>query len=259
MQQNTDNFPDFLFPEDKLESVKRLKLTAQEQELFGLMLIYGKTYWDTYDFDGYGYGMGRCGLPYEYVKEVGAFNIMNIEGSLISKIGWKDIKTVISIIRDNPNEVLDISKASPSRLLELCKTFKKRGEESFGNRCYEFNYTWYDKIIANVKLLNMIDESGDKLVLHYWDSNGHYTYKRSREFNFFDGAWLDSSCKDLYCKITRYKDNIESFHFDTNSKEYEYEKYHSQTPLITVAEMTEQGKQLLDWYRKNFPNSNLLK
>lgn len=114
-------FPDFLFPDNLIDAIKKMKLTADEQELLGLEVFYDSTY----DMTGeYKFKVTQKfnlpALPYEYVHRVGAFHIMNLNDSLTDKIGgFRDY--VITQIKKNPETIFDISECSPAQLLTLCE------------------------------------------------------------------------------------------------------------------------------------------
>lgn len=72
-----------------------LRLTADEKELLGLEVIYSVTR----DMDGsYHFKITESSnipvlpyLPYEYVRRVGAFQIMNLNDSLSNKVGKLEV------------------------------------------------------------------------------------------------------------------------------------------------------------------------
>lgn len=112
------DFPYFLYPNEIISEVKeKFVLTQEEQELLGLETLY-KLDLKTEGVNSYEF------LPYEYVKQHGVFNVLNIHDKLIEKLGpYRDF--VIKCIRKNPNDLFSIHSLSPEEHLELLKLMGK--------------------------------------------------------------------------------------------------------------------------------------
>ena len=128
-------FPDFLFPDEMVERIKIMRLTADEQELLGLEELYNATY----NMNGdYRFKVTKPSslstLPYEYVRRVGAFHIMNLSDSLHKKIG-EHRNYVIAQIKANPEKLFDVFKCSTVQLLHLCDEIEHHKAFGMHRRC----------------------------------------------------------------------------------------------------------------------------
>lgn len=247
-------FPDFLFPDNLVDAIKNMKLTADEQELLGLEVFYGTAY----DMTGeYKFKIIKSGnlpaLPYEYVHRVGAFHIMNLYDSLVDKIGeFRDY--VITQIKKNPEAIFDISECSPAQLLTLCECIViKKGS-------YE-TYTWREKIQTVIDRLKQVEDAGNSLVIAETNNNSCY-WKELDGYSAF--AHNDRLHYEEFMKLTE-KESQDDDYIKMKEK-YEkdklfYEEHSSMMDHCPQApkyrgtknvEMTERGKQLLTWYKNNF-------
>ena len=265
-EESLSPFPDFLFPDEKIERIKKMRLTADEQELLGLEELYGVEY-DMYG--DYKFKVTKSNhlpaLPYEYVRRAGAFRIMNLNDSLNKKIGaYRDY--VISQIKKKPEETFDIFKCSVEQLLDLCDKIeiilerKKSSYYGYNDNC---TYNWGSKIRNILSCLKNIEGAGNSLVIARTNEKQN------------DSSW---SRNDDWIKCDDYNSYIDSEQFikivETESQDPGYievkEKYekdklfyedhasmmdHAPVPpkyLSTKnAEMTERGKQLWNWYKNN--------
>ena len=107
------DFPYFLYPNEIISEVKeKFVLTQEEQELLGLEILYKldlKTEGaNLCEFNGTVVSNSELSfLPYEYVKQHGAFNVLNIHDKLIEKLGpYRDF--VVKCIRKYPNDLFSI-------------------------------------------------------------------------------------------------------------------------------------------------------
>ena len=168
---NVSSFPDFLFPDNMVNQIKIMRLTADEQELLGLEELYSATY----NMDGdYRFKVRKTGfsptLPYEYVRRVGAFHIMNLSDSLHKKIG-EHRNYVIAQIKTNPEKLFDVFKCSAVQLLHLCDDIKINYYSNSADRAYN----WGTELRNTIKLLECIADADNSLVIaeadkDYWPS-----------------------------------------------------------------------------------------
>lgn len=259
-QTETQPFPDFLFPDNMLNTIKKIRLTADEQELLGLEAIYSVTR----DMDGsYHYKITESRnlpiLPYEYVRRVGAFQIMNLNDSLSDKFG-RFRTYVISQIKKHPEETFDILKCSPAQLLNLCDYIEIKPK----------NY-YYDAITLGkqirtiINLLKEIENAGDSLVIAETNNDRH-SYSKWKSLDDYS-SFIDRDGDLRYEQFTKLveKESQDIKYIEAKEK-YEkdklfYEEHSSMMDYCPEApkyrgtqniEMSEQGRQLLTWYENNF-------
>ena len=264
---NVSSFPDFLFPDNMVNQIKMMKLTADEQELLGLEELYSATY----NMNGsYDFKVTKTGslpiLPYEYVRRVGAFHIMNLSDSLHKKIG-KYRNYVIAQIKMNPEKPFDIFKCSAVQLLELCDniTLEREKVDYWGCREKE-PYSLGSEVRNIVKLLEHVADADNSLVIA--ETNGDHN-KHSR-----DDDWVKCDNYSSYIDGITFHDKqltkiveIESKNPDYLEVKEKYEKdkrfYEEHASMMDHApmppkyhgtknvKMTEQGRQFLTWYKEN--------
>ena len=252
------SFPDFLFPDSMVSQIKMMKLTADEQELLGLEELYSVTY----NTDGaYKLKVTKTGslptLPYEYVRRVGAFHIMNLSDSLHKKIGERR-NYVIAQIKTNPEKLFDVFKCSAEQLLRLCDEIKV----DYYNDCRHHHYNWGTELRNTIKLLECIADADNSLVIAEADKDYWPSYWRERD-NYSSFAKSIESHSEQWMKIVE-KESENPDYLEVKEK-YEkdkrfYEEHASMMDRAPVppeyhgtknVEMTERGQQLLAWYKEN--------
>lgn len=257
-EESVSSFPDFLFPDSMVNQIKMMKLTADEQELLGLEELYSATY--NMDED-YRFKVRKTGfsptLPYEYVRRVGAFHIMNLSDSLHKKIGERR-NYVIAQIKTNPEQLFDVFKCSAEQLLHLCDEI----EVDYYNDCRHHHYNWGTELRNTIKLLECIADADNSLVIAEADKDYWPSYWRERD-NYSSFAKSIESRSEQWMKIVE-KESENPDYLEVKEK-YEkdkrfYEEHASMMDHAPVppeyhgtknAEMTERGQQLLAWYKEN--------
>lgn len=252
------SFPDFLFPDNMVSQIKMMKLTADEQELLGLEELYSATY----NMDGaYEFTVTKTGslptLPYEYVRRVGAFHIMNLSDSSHKKIG-EHRNYVIAQIKTNPEKLFDVFKCSAVQLLHLCDEI----EVDYYNDCRHHHYNLGTELRNTIKLLECIADADNSLVIAEADKNYWPSYWRERD-NYSSFAKNIESHSEQWMKIVE-KESENPDYLEAKEK-YEKDKrfYEEHASMMDHApvppeyhgtknvEMTERGQQLLAWYKEN--------
>lgn len=260
-------FPDFLFPDEMVERIKIMRLTADEQELLGLEELYSATY----NMDGdYRFKVRKTGfsptLPYEYVRRVGAFHIMNLSDSLHKKIGgYRDY--VMAQIRINPEKTFDIFKCSAAQLLDLCdKITLEHEKKTVGGYRKSETYNWGSEVRHIIELLECIADADNSLVIAETNED-HDKYSRNDDWVKLDNysPYVDSvtfhgeQLIKIVEKESQNPDYLEAKEKYEKDKRF-YEEHASMMDHAPVppkyqgtknVEMTERGQQLLAWYKEN--------
>lgn len=255
---NVSSFPDFLFPDNMVNQIKIMRLTADEQELLGLEELYSATY----NMDGaYRFQVRKTGfsptLPYEYVRRVGAFHIMNLSDSLHKKIG-EHRNYVIAQIKTNPEKLFDVFKCSAVQLLHLCDDIKINYYSNSADRAYN----WGTELRNILKLLECIADADNSLVIAEANKNCWPSYWKELD-NYSSFAKSIESHNEQWMKIVE-KESENPDYLEAKEK-YEKDKrfYEEHASMMDHApvppeyhgtknvEMTERGQQLLAWYKEN--------
>lgn len=255
---NVSSFPDFLFPDNMVNQIKMMRLTADEQELLGLEELYSATY--NMDRD-YGFKVRKTGfsptLPYEYVRRVGAFHIMNLSDSLHKKIG-EHRNYVIAQIKTNPEKLFDVFKCSAVQLLHLCDEI----EVDYYNGCRHHHYNWGTELRNTIRLLECIADADNSLIIAEADENYLPSNWKERD-NYSSFAESIESHSEQWMKIVEREsenpDYLEAKEKYEKDKRF-YEEHASMMDHAPVppkyhgtknVEITERGQQLLAWYKEN--------
>lgn len=255
---SVSSFPDFLFPDNMVNQIKMMRLTADEQELLGLEELYGATY----NMDGdYRFKVRKTGfsptLPYEYVRRVGAFHIMNLSDSLHKKIGGYR-NYVIAQIKMKPEKPFDIFKCSAVQLLHLCDEI----EVDYYNDCRHHHYNWGTELRNIIKLLECIADADNSLVIAEANNN-HWSNNWKEYDNYSSFAESIESHSEQWMKIVE-KESENPDYLEAKEK-YEKDKrfYEEHASMMDHApvppeyhgtknvEMTERGQQLWAWYKES--------
>lgn len=255
---NVSSFPDFLFPDNMVNQIKMMRLTADEQELLGLEGLYSATHnMDEYhEFKTTETGSLSI-LPYEYVRRVGAFHVMNLSDSLHKKIGGYR-NYVIAQIKMKPEKTFDIFKCSAVQLLHLCDEI----EVDYYNGCRHHHYNWGTELRNIIKLLECIADADNSLVIAEANNN-HWTNNWKEYDNYSSFAESIESHSEQWMKIVE-KESENPDYLEAKEK-YEKDKrfYEEHASMMDHApvppeyhgtknvEMTERGQQLLAWYKEN--------
>lgn len=260
--ENFYEFPTFLFPKDDYEDILKLTLSADEQELLGLEMIY----LHSYDFNGdakderFNYDCKFNGkqtnllaeLPYDYIKSIGAYRVMKIHKTLHKKIG-KYKNNILSFLMEYPDFVFDIKKMTPNdiyitfnpdikdilkALIEITSVDKKalyyNGSHIFGN--YEINA--FDIIPSYEEEMNYKN-------MHY----GHRVSKKyEKYFQLEDGPMIDTRyTKEEYLDLFPEEHKCCAGDVDSMIEEDGFVHYRG---FDTFIKPSDAGKQMLDWYKK---------
>lgn len=255
---SVSSFPDFLFPDNMVNQIKMMKLTADEQELLGLEGLYSATYnMNKYhEFKTTETGSLSI-LPYEYVRRVGALHVMNLSDSLHKKIGGYR-NYVIAQIKMKPEKPFDIFKCSAVQLLHLCDEI----EVDYYNDCRHHHYNWGTELRNIIKLLECIADADNSLVIAEANNN-HWTNNWKEYDNYSSFAESIESHSEQWMKIVE-KESENPDYLEAKEK-YEKDKrfYEEHASMMDHApvppeyhgtknvEMTERGQRLLAWYKEN--------
>lgn len=264
---NEQSFPYFLFPDDLIDEIKNIRLTADEQELLGLEELYSISH-DMYG--DYKFKITESEnlpiLPYEYVRRVGAFRVMSLNDSLNNKIdGWRDF--VIKQIKKAPEIPFDILKCSADQLLELCTLIECYSEYYNKSYCYggyELS-TWKDSIQTIIHLLQQIEDAGDSLVIieDYNGESGYYeegvecdcysSFCDCEGNLYFEGFMklVEKESKDPNYLAVKKKYVKDMLFYDEHSSMMNHHPKEPEFKGTINVEMTERGRQLLTWYKDN--------
>ncbi len=278
-------FPDFLFSLVQWKSIHNMILTEEEQDLFGMELIYGgrvPEYTGTVK-DEFNKGGKQeiqltakeltplANLPYDYVKSIGTFRLLGIHNSLWKKIASNKEFVARYLIKHNAAELFDYRKLEQDDIITLLgrDRMKKLGEVVKLLKVAEANdgQTIVARKIEKPTFVNSVDS--DTIVWELTEGavglvegknlqpfqRGTY-YRRYLATNYAVGSALPE-----YFQI-RNKLGDDDPEYLAAYADYQ-EKLNSgqELPPMPVirdclyAELTESGKKLLSWWKENVENA----
>lgn len=275
---NLYELPDGLYDDDFYNIVRdRLNFTEDEQELFGMLCFYSKSFISD-ECCRIAFTDILSELPYEYVKEQGTFNIINIFDSLNYKLkeerdkdgryryfcekkindynfkrtrstGEKSFwikKFVMECIKDNPSKLFSFDTITPVQHLKFIQ-----GCDSYFD--YFGAFEFMDKVKEYQCLIVNIEENEHythRISKYDKEKYGHCEYSYMFSFlnrnNFLDDL-LEIYVEDSKIDLTRYclDEDLDLYNF--------YCKKHNDFmggPSVTYVKLTDKGERYVDWYRK---------
>lgn len=114
-----DRWPEFLFDDDTNAIIDTLHLNLAQQELFGLLYIYGAEYLKKteIDFDTFEDDLKR--IPYGFIDRVGSIQFINQAEGLHKVIKYVKSDFLIKVLKQNPEAEFNIKKLSKSLICEF--------------------------------------------------------------------------------------------------------------------------------------------
>lgn len=251
------SFPYFLFPSECINTLKNLNLTEEEQELLGLEMIY---YTDFETRGEFHFTINSktplSFLPYEYLKDVGAFRVFRIYESLNKKLGsYKEF--VIKWLIRHPEELFNLDKLNINEIFTLSSSFKQPSHYNAKEYYGEIRKTLTDSIN---ELIQKVRHIGDL------DEQKLFVRNLSLDKNSDQIDWLDCFVRDSYFSkyITEQieEDNEEEYKrqlvkYERDLAFYKEHKTMLDKPpvppqkiMAKYAVLTETGKKVYAWYKQ---------
>lgn len=249
------SFPSFLFTPEQMNEIDKMVLTEEEQELLGLETIYSfcpskrSAYIYSYESKGDLDNPILKHLPYEYVRKTGTFRVLNLHKALLGKLSSTRL-FVIDYLSKHPNVLFDVHRLSDLSIKELC--------------VYIDCYTELQKI---AKFLLEIEDEGQKYLVSHTMNNGEWARIPSESSEYLNTGYC-YPCREIKSKFPRYffVEFEESSEKDYLAAKQRYKEeldfYHQHESMFDCAPtappyqgkayivMTEDGRKLLDWYKR---------
>ena len=118
-KSRTNIWPAFLFDEDTNAIIDKLHLNLAQQDLFGLMYIYGSDYLKNADMDQDTFREELKSIPYGFIERVGSIRFMNQVEGLYRVIRYVKTDFLMKILKLNPEAEFDVRKLSKNRICEF--------------------------------------------------------------------------------------------------------------------------------------------
>lgn len=248
-----DRWPEFLFDDDTNAIIDTLHLNLAQQDLFGLLYIYGAEYLKKtrIDVDIFNEDLKR--IPYGFIDRVGSIQFMNQSEGLHKVIKYVQTDFLMKVLKQNPEAEFNIKKLSKNLICEFIdRGYKPVDDMSSCEDGYE----------GDECLLFRINMEKARIMLPILEKTGpvHLT----------DGRWSHPIREDIpeevlngFLKVYGYNRSL----FDEGyyNKEYHTTKMTNGLKDVTdyknvapkekeekwVWEINDKGRKLLEWFDFN--------
>lgn len=118
-KKRPDRWPHFLFDKDTNAIVNTLHLNLTQQNLFGLLYIYGAEYLEKtkIDIDTFNDDLKR--IPYGFIDRIGSIQFMNQAEGLHKVIKYVRTDFLMKVLKQNPEAEFNIKKLSKDLICEF--------------------------------------------------------------------------------------------------------------------------------------------
>lgn len=161
----------FLFDKETNDIVNTLHLNLAQQNLFGLLYIYGAEYLEKtrIDVDDFKEDLKR--IPYGFIDKVGSIQFMNQAEGLHKVIKYVRTDFLMKVLRQNPEAEFNIRKLSKNLICEFIDCGYKRADMSSE---FEEGYEGEEQLYFHIcmckaeKLLPVLEEQGSVHLTEGW-------------------------------------------------------------------------------------------
>lgn len=244
-EKRPDEWPDFLFSADIKAIIDTLHLNLAQQDLFGLLYIYGAEYLEKREMDRDTFDEDLKRIPYGYIDRVGSIQFMNQAEGLHKVINYIKTDFLMKVLRQNPEAEFNVRKLSKDFICE----FIDSGHKSEACECEK-------------KLYLPICMQKARIMLPILEKNApvHIT----------DGWWSNPIRDDIPEKVLEGILEMCNFQRDLLEEGYYKDKYttsyirsglESVTDYKSISvkgeedwwvwEINDKGRKLLEWFKIN--------
>lgn len=114
-----NTWPAFLFDDDTNAIIDTLHLNLAQQDLFGLMYLYGSDYLKKTEIDRDTFDEDLKCIPYGFIDRIGSIRFMNQAEGLHKVIRYVRSDFLMKVLKQNPESEFDIRKLSKNLICEF--------------------------------------------------------------------------------------------------------------------------------------------
>ncbi len=118
-KKSVDRWPDFLFDEDINRVINTLHLNLAQQELLGILHIYGADYLNKKEMELNTLSEDLKRVPYRYIEKVGSIRFLDQVEGLYNVIRYVKTDFLLKILRQNPEAEFNVKKMSRDQICEF--------------------------------------------------------------------------------------------------------------------------------------------
>lgn len=247
-----DRWPEFLFEDDTNAIIDALHLNLAQQDLFGLLYIYGAEYLQktTIDVDAFEGDLKR--IPYGFIDRVGSIQFMNQAEGLHKVIKYVKSDFLMKVLKQNPEAEFNIRKLSKNLICEFIDSgYKLIDEASEFDEGFEGEERLHFHIsMSRARIMLPILESNDPV--HLTDGCWSHPIRDDIPEKVLDGIlemcgfernlWEDGYYKDRYTVIYIRGGLEDVTDYRNISPEGEEECW--------MWEINDKGRELLKWFKE---------
>lgn len=250
-----DRWPEFLFDDDTNAIIDTLHLNLAQQNLFGLLYIYGAEYLKKtkIDFDTFEDDLKR--IPYGFIDRVGSIQFINQAEGLHKVIKYVKSDFLMKVLKQNPEAEFNIRKLSTSLICE----FIDEGYKAIGD---------VDSYCDDSKKYEAEDGHGLNIRTHMSSARIMLPIlEKSKAVHITDGCWSNPIRDDIPEKVLsgilkkcRFKRDLweEGYYKDRYNITYVRRGLEEVTNYKNISqkgkeecwmwEINDKGRKLLEWF-----------
>ncbi len=243
-----DEWPYFLFDKNTNEIIDTLHLNLAQQDLFGLMYIYGSECFDETLIEKHKFEENLKRIPYGFIDRVGSIRFMNQAEGLYKVIRYVKTDFLMKVLKQNPEFEFNIKKLSRNQICEFidegCRSLSDFEEDIETSDVLNFEINMRKSRI----ILPILEKVGK---VHITDGNWSNPIRSDLSDRFLDGVlkmcnfkqdlWEEGYFKREY-NISYIRNGLESVTDYKNTAR----KGHEERWVLSI---NEKGRNLLKWIR----------
>lgn len=255
IEENTlrpDRWPGFLFDDDTNAIIDTLHLNLAQQDLFGLLYIYGAEYLKKTHTNADIFNENLKRIPYGFIDRVGSIQFMNQSEGLHKVIKYVQADFLMKVLKQNPEAEFNIKKLSKNLICEFIdRGYKPVDDMSSCEDGYEGDECLFFRISMEKAriMLPILEKTGPVHLTDGWWShpiredipeevlNGYlevYGYNRKLfDEGYYNEEYHTAKMTDGLDDVTDYK-NV--------APKGNEEKW--------VWEINDKGRKLLEWFKE---------
>lgn len=241
-----DVWPAFLFDDETNAIIDTLHLNLAQQDLFGLMYIYGSDYLKKTKIDQDTFDEDLKSIPYGFIDRVGSIRFMNQAEGLHKVIRYVQSDFLMKVLKQNPESEFDIKKLSKNLICE----FIDKGYKPLND--FEVDIETYNGLNFGINmrrariLLPLLEKIGPVHITDGWWSNPirndipeEFLENILEMYGFDRSPWEEGDYKREY-NISYIRSGLESVtEYRNTAKKGKEERW--------MLSINEKGRDLLEW------------
>ncbi len=249
-----DKWPGFLFDNDINAIIDTLHLNLAQQDLFGLLYIYGAEYLKKTEIDIDTFEDDLKRIPYGFIDRVGSIQFINQAEGLHKVIKYVKSDFLMKVLRQNPDAEFNIKKLPKSLICEFIDEGYKPIDDTDlycdDSKKYEVEDGLYIRIhMSSARImLPILEKSGAVHITDGWwshpirdDIPEEVLSEILKKCGFERDLWEQGYYKDRYNIINVRSGLEEVTDYKNISQKGEEEHW--------MWEINDKGRELLEWFR----------